>query len=505
MSCVVIIGAGPTGLFAAERLAEQGSEVVLLNRDIKPGGLAEYGIYHEKVKVKEALRKQFRRILVNGEAAARITYYGNVTVGEGGDVSLADLRSLGFDAIMVTVGAQGTKWLGLPGESLDGVYHAKAIIYHYNDLPPYSEREFAIGQHVALIGVGNVMADIARWLVHECAVTEVIAVARRGPAEVKFDKRELQYVGDNLDLEDLDREIARVAPRMRAVGQDPEEAKAFILSAAPDHSPQVSQPGQVGRRSGTLPNGDGEPNGQGGTRVHFRFLSAPKRLLDDGEGRVGALEVEDTELVLNEDGSTWPRRMQTLHRLKVDTVIFCIGDRVSESLGLPVARHAFMKCPEPRYPVDGVCYEVYDPDTEASMDGVFVAGWARQASNGQVGLARKDGRACVQAVLQYLAKAATGGIGQETSPNACEGGIGQETSPNVCEGGVGRETSPNACEGGSPTEALRARLEALDKPVVTKEDWQRLEGIEAREAERRGLETFKFDSNEAMLCALDLT
>jgi ferredoxin--NADP+ reductase len=463
MSCVAIVGAGPTGLFAADRLAEQGVDVVLINRDIKPGGLAEYGIYHEKIKVKEALRKQFRKILVNGDAAAtagaRIEYYGNVTVGETGDLSLDDLRDMGFDAIMVTVGAQGTKWLGLPGEQLEGVYHAKEIIYHYNKLPPYSEREFAIGKHsvaaatVALIGVGNVMADIARWLVCDLNVAEVIAVARRGPAEVKFDKRELQYVGDNLDLEDLDREIARVAPRMRAVGQEPEEAKAFIVSCASVETQNLA----------SLPHGK--------TRVRFRFLSAPKRLLDDGEGRVGALEIEDTELVLNDDGSTWPRRMQTLHRLNVDTVIFCIGDRVSESLGLPVVRNEFLKCPDPCYPVDGVCYEVYDPDAEAPMAGVFVAGWARQASTGQVGLARKDGRLCAEAVLQYIADVAEAGD------------IGQRPRP---------------------TEALRVRLEALDKPVVTKEDWQRLEEIEAREAERRGLETFKFETNEAMLHALDL-
>jgi ferredoxin--NADP+ reductase len=453
MSCVAIVGAGPTGLFAADHLAEQGVDVVLINRDIKPGGLAEYGIYHEKVKVKEALRKQFRKILINGDTAAEIAYYGNVTMGEADDLSLEDLRALGFDAIMVTVGAQGTKWLGLPGEPLEGVYHAKEIIYHYNKLPPYSERAFAIGQRVALIGVGNVMADIAHWLVCDLNVEEVIAVARRGPAEVKFDKRELQYVGDNLDLDDLDREIARVAPRMRAVGQDPEEAKAFIVSCAPVETQNLA----------SLSNG--------GTRVRFRFLSAPKRLLDDGEGRVGALEVEDTELVLNDDGSTWPRRMQTLHRLNVDTVIFCIGDRVSESLGLPVVRNEFLKCPDPCYPVDGVCYEVYDPDAERPMEGVFVAGWARQASTGQVGLARKDGRLCAKAVLQYIADVAEAGD------------IGQRPRP---------------------TEALRARLEALDKPIVTKEDWQRLEEIEAREAERRGLETFKFETNEAMLHALDL-
>jgi ferredoxin--NADP+ reductase len=185
------------------------------------------------------------------------------------------------------------------------------------------------------------------------------------------------------------------------------------------------------------------------------------------------MEVEDTELVLNEDGSTWPRRMQTLHRLNVDTVIFCIGDRVSDALGLPVARNEFVKCPDPQYPVNGVCYEVHDPEADAWIEGIFVAGWARKASTGQVGLARKDGRACAEAVLAYIMEHTV-------------------------------ETQNFASLQRCPLEALHARLEGLEKPVVSKADWQRLTAIEAREAEQRGLETFKFDTNEAMLAALDL-
>ena len=47
---VAVIGAGPAGLFAARALAATGARVVLLNRDIKPGGLAEYGIFLEQVQ-----------------------------------------------------------------------------------------------------------------------------------------------------------------------------------------------------------------------------------------------------------------------------------------------------------------------------------------------------------------------------------------------------------------------------------------------------------------------
>src|SRR5512142_1781433 len=121
---VAIIGAGPAGLYAAKQLTGEGVRVVLFNRDIKPGGLAEYGIYPDKHKMKEGLRNQFRQIL----ASPLLDYYGNVTVGEQGDLTLDDLREAGFQALLVTAGAQGTKWLGLPGEDLTGVYHAKDLV-----------------------------------------------------------------------------------------------------------------------------------------------------------------------------------------------------------------------------------------------------------------------------------------------------------------------------------------------------------------------------------------
>ncbi len=435
--CVAVIGAGPAGLYAARKLAAAGVQVALINRDIKPGGLAEYGIYHDKHKMKNGLRKQFARIL----SEERIAYFGNVAVGEDAPLRLQDLPEMGFDAVLVTVGAQGTKWLGLEGEDLRGVYHAKDIVYHYNQLPPYSRQSFAIGRRAALVGVGNVMVDIAHWLTHDVQIELVTAVARRGPAEVKFTKKEFQHIAAYLDRESFEAEIARVRQRMEAIGQDVQAAKDFILSALPKADSKVSH-----------------------TRFAFAFLSSPRRIVGDAQGRVRGLEVEDTALALRENGDTKTVMLGTTRLLEVDTVIFCIGDRVDDRLGLPVQGNAFVKNPAPRFPVGGVSYEAYDPQAGRPIEGVFVAGWARQASHGLVGVARKDGENGAEAILQYL------------------------------------DTRPP--RGGAPMQALRTRL--AGQPVVDKAAWRKLVAAEQAEAERRGVDSFKFGSNEEMLAVMGL-
>ena len=429
---VAIVGAGPAGLFGARELANAGARVVLFNRDIKPGGLAEYGIYPTKHTMKNGLRKQFRGVLDH----PNVDYYGNVTVGAQGDLSLDDLRALGFQAILVTAGAQGTKWLGLPGEQFTGVYHAKDVVYFYNKLPPFAQKPYRFGKRCAIVGAGNVMMDIARYLMNVQKAEEVIAVVRRGPAEVKFDKKEMEHVIANLDLAALDAEIARVMPIMQSIGQDPAAAKEKILEAQPHAEAKTSE-----------------------TRFRFEFLASPTQMFGDADGYLTQLELEDNTLTLK-DGATKARGTGVKRLLDVETVIFAIGDKVDESFGLPVEWNEFVKNPNPRFPIDGISFE-------STFEDVFVGGWSRKASDGLVGYARKDGTNASKAVWQYLR--------QTLSPSAAD------------------------------TDAVADKVHGLDKPVVTKEDIKRLEAVEAEEAQKRGLEEFKFDNNEDMLDAMGLT
>lgn len=435
---VAVVGAGPAGLFAARELALNGAHVVIFNRDIKPGGLAEYGIYPGKIKIKEGLRSQFRLVL----ALPGLDYYGNLAIGAPGSLRLDELKGLGFQAVLVAAGAQGTKRLGLSGEDLKGVFHAKDLVFHYNHLPPFSQMGFEIGRRVAVVGVGNVALDITRYLATLPQVEDVVAVARRGPGEVKFSRGELEDVVALLDLQALDMEVGRVAPLMRSLGEDPEDFIGFIRLALEKASRIES-------------------------RTHFtlQFLASPRRILGDEGGRVCGLEVEDNTLVMR-DGEISARSMGTLHRLAVDTVIFAIGDRVDESLGLPVHAGEYVKCPQPRYPVEGVSYEVCDPPHHQPLEGLFVAGWARKASSGLVGVARRDGVAVSKAMLQYL-----------------------QTLPPL---------------EAISTEPLLERLSLLSQPVVTKENLSRLETAERVQAAASGLAEFKFSDNQAMLEAMGL-
>ncbi|HUI89615.1 MAG TPA: FAD-dependent oxidoreductase [Anaerolineales bacterium] len=433
---VAVIGAGPSGLFGARELANQGAQVVVFNRDIKPGGLAEYGVYPDKHKMKDGFRKQFRQAL----AHPNLTYYGNLRIGAEGDLTLEDLRALGFQAILVTVGAQGTKWLGLPGEKLVGSYHAKDLVYYYNKLPLYSEEKFRLGRRCAIIGAGNVMMDIAHFMIHDVKAAEVIAVVRRGPGEVNFTKEEMTRNIANLDLPAFDAEMNRVLPALQAVHQDPELGRHKVLDALPKAEPKTSE-----------------------TRFRFEFLSSPLQVLGEG-GWVSKLEVEDNILVAQGDDM---KARGTGHKrtLELENVIFAVGDKIDASFGLPTASNSFVMNPSPCFPVDAISYEAFDPDADEPIRDVFVGGWARKASEGLVGYARKDGTNASKAVWQYL---------QTLQP----------TAPHL--------------------EVVADKMKSLGKPVVTKENIQKLEAVEAAEAKRRGLEEFKFATNEEMLLVMGL-
>ncbi|MEK7434121.1 MAG: FAD-dependent oxidoreductase [Cyanobacteriota bacterium] len=437
---VLVIGAGPAGLYSAGKLAESGKNVVLLNRDIKYGGLAEYGIYVSKHKMKEGIRKQFRKILANPS----IEYFGNVTVGKKSSVSLEDIKGLGFDAIMVTVGAQGTKKVGITGEDAKGVFHAKDLVYHYNHLPPFSEKEVEIGKRVAVIGVGNVMVDIAHWLVHTKKVEQAIAIARRGPNERAYTDKEFQAIAYNADVESIKTELDRIKPFLEKVDQDADATfQALTKDCAKPYYEEKSP-----------------------TKFSFKFLSAPKALITNEKNEVIGLEVDDNELV-SKDGKIAAKSLGKTSVIDLDAVIFAIGDTVDSSFGLPVNKWGEFIKNETVYEEDPTAnlYELVAPESNKVTEGVFVAGWSRKASDGLVGIAKKDGETCVKYVLKYL-----------EGKNVANENVLSDFSKLIADKNVN---------------------------FINKNDIEKLEAVEKQEAEKRNLEFYKFDSNNEMLEVLN--
>ena len=443
---VVTIGAGPAGTYGVRKLTEAGHEVVILNRDIKPGGLVEYGIYFNKHKLKEGVRKQFRQILVDPQ----IHYIGHVKVGAKADVTIEEIQEIFAPAAtVIAAGAQGTKALGIPGDGATGVYHAKDLVYHYNGLPEFSRREFQLGERVAIIGVGNVMVDIAHWLVHEKKIGEVIAVARRGPAQRAYTDVEIQSVAANIDQADLQAELERVRPHLEAVGED----LATITRDLTKHCGVKSK------------------EGESPTRMLFRFLSSPTEVLVDEQGRVRGLRVENTTLVQRGD-SVSARGTGVFTDIPCETVVFAIGDRVDENLGIPASGNEYVRNPNPD-PVNpgDEAYQVYDPVAGQVADGLFVIGWSRSASDGVVGKAKLDGERGMAVVNRYL---------QKSAPGSADG-----------------------------LDAKLARFHHLlasrGVTTVAYGDVQRLEGAEREIAVARGLEFFKYETDEEMLAAIGRT
>lgn len=426
---VAVIGAGPAGLFGAREIANAGVRVALFNRDIKAGGLAEYGIFLDKHTMKEGLRKQFRQVLDN----PNIDYYGNVSIGANADFTFDEIKNMGFDAILVSAGAQGTKWLGLQGEDLEGVYHAKDLVYHYNGLPPFSEKKFRLGKRCAIIGAGNVMIDIARYLIYYCDAQDIISIVRRAPADVNFTKEEMKHLIAYLDMDDFENEMKRMHSILDPLHIDVEVGRAKILEALPKADPKTKN-----------------------ARFHFEMLASPSRMLGEN-GILKQFEIEENILV-EKDGHSTAKGTGKKHLLDVDTVIFAIGDKVDESFGLPAKWNEFVKNENPKFPIDNISYET-------NIEGVFVGGWSRKASEGLVGYARKDGTQAAKAVLAYLATKESGSLSVET---------------------------------------VNAKLKSLNKPIIMKEDIKRLEAIEVEEAKKRGLEEFKFTRNDEMLKAMGL-
>ena len=170
---VAVVGGGPAGLSCAHRLAVLGHDVVIFNRDEKPGGLNEYGIAAYKT-VDDFAQIEINYILSVGG----IDVKHRVTLGE--DVQLPELVR-DFDAVFLGIGLGQSNNLGIDGENKEGVINAIDYIAELRQADDKSK--LPIGKTVVVIGGGMTAIDIAVQSRH-LGAQQVHMVYRRGPEKM---------------------------------------------------------------------------------------------------------------------------------------------------------------------------------------------------------------------------------------------------------------------------------------------------------------------------------
>ena len=183
---VAVVGAGPAGLSCAHRLAMLGHDVVVFNRDEKPGGLNEYGIAAYKT-INDFAQKEVDYILSIGGIELR----NGKTLGK--DFTLQELRD-SYDAVFIGIGLGSTNRIGLDGETLPGV--SSAIEYIAEIRQASDLGKLPVGRRVVVIGGGMTAIDIA--VQSKRLGAEVVdLVYRRGPEQMGASRYEQDLAKTN--------------------------------------------------------------------------------------------------------------------------------------------------------------------------------------------------------------------------------------------------------------------------------------------------------------------
>ena len=185
---VGIIGAGPAGLAAAERLRARGFQVHVYDRYDRVGGLMIYGIPNFKLE-KEIVLRRWEQYTAGG-----IQFHLNTAVGK--DVSLAELRAR-HDAVFVATGVYKARDIELPGAELGGVVPALDYLTASNrknlgDAVPGFDSGLldAAGRDVVVIGGGDTAMDCVRTAIRQGAKS-VTCMYRRDRANMPGSMREV--------------------------------------------------------------------------------------------------------------------------------------------------------------------------------------------------------------------------------------------------------------------------------------------------------------------------
>lgn len=378
---VAVVGAGPSGIYAAEALSSRADvevDVDVFDALPVPFGLVRYGVAPDHLSIR-GVRDTLDKTLDN----PGVRFIGNVTVGR--DVSLEELRA-DYDAVLLTYGASADQRLGIPGENLRGSIAATDFVAWYCGHPDArrTEMEDAIrsASSAVVVGVGNVAVDVARILAKApgaldstdmpehvlgalatSPITTIHVLGRRGPAQASFTTKELRELGE---LEDVD-----VIVDAADLELDPVSAQAVASNKVAARNVDVLREWAAG------------PPGSARRRLYLHFFSRPVEVI--GSNHVQAVIIERTRL--SEDGSL--EGTGELRELPTDLVVRSVGYRGEALTGIDVdARTGTIPHDEGR--VLG---------TGGIVPGVYVAGWIKRGPTGIIGTNKKCAIATVESLM----------------------------------------------------------------------------------------------------------
>ena len=184
---VAVVGAGPAGLTCAGDLAKLGYEVTIFEALHLAGGVLVYGIPQFRLP-KEIVAAEIDNLRNLG-----VRIETNAVIGRSETVD--ELFADGYEAVFLGTGAGLPMFMGIPGESLNGVCSANEFLTRVNLMKAYrddTDTPIYHAKRVVVVGGGNVAMDAARCA-KRLGAEEVSIVYRRSEAEMPARREEIEH------------------------------------------------------------------------------------------------------------------------------------------------------------------------------------------------------------------------------------------------------------------------------------------------------------------------
>jgi len=195
---VAVIGSGPAGLTCAGDLAKMGYDVTIFEALHEAGGVLVYGIPEFRLPKTAVVAKEIENVKALG-----VKIETNVIIGK--SITIDELiEEEGFEAVFIGSGAGLPKFMGIPGETANGVFSANEYLTRSNLMKafdPKSPTPIKVGKKVAVVGGGNVAMDAARTALR--LGSEVHIVYRRSEEELPARVEEVHHAKEEGIIFDL--------------------------------------------------------------------------------------------------------------------------------------------------------------------------------------------------------------------------------------------------------------------------------------------------------------